>query len=44
MGLDTCDRARGRWDGAHELLTGLALGAALAALSAFWWLWANLHG
>jgi len=30
--------------GSHELLMGLALGAGLAALSAFWWLWTSLHG
>ena len=27
---------------AHEVLVGLALGLALASLSAFWWVW--VHG
>jgi hypothetical protein len=30
--------------GSHELLVGCALGAALAALSAFWWMYTVLHG
>jgi hypothetical protein len=30
-------------DDAREILVGLVLGAALAALSASWWLWAAHH-
>lgn len=28
----------------HEVLMGLALGAGLAAMAAFCWIWATLHG
>lgn len=28
----------------HDLLMGLLLGAGLAAMAAFWWAWATLHG
>ena len=28
----------------HELLVGLVLGLALAAMAAFWWVWATLRG
>jgi hypothetical protein len=31
------------YGGAHELLVGCALGVALAALSAFWWIYATVH-
>lgn len=30
--------------GSHELLVGCALGVALAALSAFWWMYTVVHG
>jgi hypothetical protein len=33
-----------RFNEPHEVFTGLALGLALAAMAAFWWIWATLHG
>lgn len=33
-----------RFSDSHEVLVGLVLGAGLAAMAAFWWIWATLHG
>ena len=37
-------RERGPFNDSHEVLMGVAMGAGLAAMAAFWWMWAALHG